>query len=154
MEQAGGSVALVNDLDLNVSVARKGRESEGWQGSVVLTSMGQFRTNDAAGGTHPDPRRDRSNNVERVEIPGEWARTTKVTGEHGLAILVSADRVVGAKGQTYALVVVGPEGMQVVDLGARVLSSAASAPPAPRNGCNTLALAIGLPLIMQIVRRA
>ena len=50
--KTGGSEALVNDLDLNVSILERrggGGETQGWRESVVLKSKGQFRTNDPAG---------------------------------------------------------------------------------------------------------
>lgn len=149
--RAGGVDALVNDLDLNISVVEmKQQEGEG-AGSlegVILKSKGQFRTNDPAGGTHPEPRRDNTNNVERVVIPADWASTMGVTADHGLSILVAADRVVGAKGQAYALVVVGPEGLQVSDLGARSLLSASRALSVPWGG---LIAAMTLQLVRPLV---
>ena len=49
------------------------------------------------------------------------------TSSHGLSIQVSGYQVVSSQGQTYALVVIGPDGLQVRESGSSLLDSAASA---------------------------
>merc|ERR1712166_1445675 len=77
------------------------------------------------GGTHPEPRRDESNNVEKVIVTTQWAAQQKgLSPEHSLSLHVSAYQVASVQGQTYALLISGPEGMQVRDLGPSLLDSA------------------------------
>lgn len=76
----GSSSVLVNDLDLNITLASN---------NLTLPSRGQFRTNDANGGTHPVPRRDNTNNVEKVVVTGKWAALNGVTTSDAISVQVS-----------------------------------------------------------------
>jgi len=129
------SSALVNDLDLNVTIVEDG---------MITRSRGQFRTNDANGGTHPQPRRDSSNNVEKVVVTGAWADGHQMTPSHALSIQVSGFQVVGSQGQTYALVVTGPDGLQIRESGASLLDNAARALRADILSLCVIALALVL----------
>ena len=52
------------------------------------------------------------------------------TSSHALSIQVSGFQVVSSQGQTYALVVTGPDGLEVRESGSSLLDSAANAPRA------------------------